>query len=259
MDPFSLIPKRFASTKLDGPQFIDPSTTTDAAPPSDFVSDLDLTSSSLDGITTESLTQGIDEHFGFLKQLGLDFGWGPTAVYETILESVHLATGTPWWGSIMLTALLLRVAFLPLVIRAADTAARVATLKPLTEPINERMKEAKATRDMEALNVATQELRQLYQRGNIKIIRMFFPALGQGLIGYGSFRLLRNMASLPVPGLDEGGLLWLNDLTVGDPFFVLPMITGLGIHLTFKVCNSIWRHHHYDLHLYRQEVRLEQG
>lgn len=188
---------------------------------------------------TEIDPQIIVEHFGFLKQLGLDFGWGPTAVFETILESVHLVAGTPWWGSILLTVLLLRGVFFPLFVRGADASARLAAIKHLTDPLNAMMKIARVTRDVQAVNNITSELKGLYRAADIKLSRMFIPTIGQGLLGYGSFRLLRNMSSLPVPGLDESGLLWVKDLTVADPYFILPAATGICLHLMFKVCKSI--------------------
>lgn len=235
---FNSVSRRFASTKLDAPPNINgASSTADAAPLSDFTSD--FTSSSLDGLPTEIDPQAIVEHFGFLKELGLDFGWGPTAVFQTILESVHLVTGTPWWGSILLTVLLLRGVFIPLFLRGADASARLAAVKHLTDPISARMKIAKMTRDIEGVNAATRDLKQLYTAANIKLSRVFIPTIGQGLLGYGSFRLLRNMAALPVPGMDESGLLWIRDLTVSDPYFILPAATGIFLHWMFRVCKSI--------------------
>lgn len=175
-----------------------------------------------------------------------------------MLESVHLVTGAPWWGSILLTALLVRGLFLPLFIRGADTSARLAVMKPHSEPISARMKIAKATRDREGMNIAGRQLADLYQASGVKVSRMFVPAIGQGVVGYGSFRLLRNMATLPVPGLDESGLLWIKDLTVPDPYFLLPLAMGYCLHWTFKVCKSIWRRYQYDLPVYSEGASSEE-
>lgn len=45
-------------------------------------------------------------------------------------------------------------------------------------------------------------------------------------ISFGMFRLCRGMAGLPVPSLETGGALWFQDLSVADPFFILPVITA---------------------------------
>lgn len=157
---------------------------------------------------------------------------------ETVLESVHLAAGLPWWGSILLTSLLLRVVFLQPMIRASDTSARLATIQPHLIPMKARMTAAKAARDYEAVKLVAMEMRQLSKVAGVQTWRLILPFLGQAPLGYGSFRLLNGMAALPVPGMDEGGLLWLTDLTVSDPYFILPAVTALSLHWMMKVCHN---------------------
>lgn len=169
--------------------------------------------------------------------MGLDFGWGPTALIEYLLEHVHIYTATPWWASIILTALAVRIVLLKPYIDAADVSARAATIAELLKPVKARMDAAKATKDQAALMQAYEELRSLYRVAGIKMWKMAVPLL-QLPIGYGTFRLLSRMAALPVPGLEDGGFLWLKDLTISDPYCILPALTGLGIHLTFKVGNA---------------------
>jgi YidC/Oxa1 family membrane protein insertase len=94
---------------------------------------------------------------------------------------------------------------------------------------------------MEALRLASADMKQLYKAADIKISRLFLPLLVQGPLGFGTWRLLNGMAALPVPGMDEGGLLWVKDLTVSDPYLILPMVTGLAFFWTFKVCKlALW-------------------
>jgi len=45
---------------------------------------------------------------------------------------------------------------------------------------------------------------------------------------------MKAMAALPVPGLDQGGFLWLMDLTIPDPYYVLPVLTSVTMFYTFK-------------------------
>lgn len=53
--------------------------------------------------------------------------------------------------------------------------------------------------------------------------------------GFGTFILLRGMANLPVPGLEHGGLLWFHNLTVPDPFLILPLATSAVLHWVLRV------------------------
>ena len=199
----------------------------------------DLTPTSLDSITSSDFSP-TTEHIGYLKELGLDYGWGPTAFIETLLEHVHIYTGTPWWATIVITALLVRLSLLKAYIGAADTAGRLAVLTPHLEPVKARIAAARAVQDQQALMIATEELRGMFKKANVKMLKLAVPLI-QVPLGYGTFRLMRGMAALPVPGLDEGGFLWLKDLTVADPYSILPIVTGFAFYYTFRVSTIIDR------------------
>ena len=168
----------------------------------------------------------------------MDYGWGPTAFVEYLLEHVHVYSATPWWASIILTALIVRLALLKGYIGAADVSARVATITDLQKPIKARLDAAKAARDTVAMVQATQDLRGLHRQAGIQLWKLAVPLI-QVPIGYGTFRLLKGMAALPVPGLEDGGLLWIKDLTISDPYMILPATTAVAIYYTFKVRGSI--------------------
>ncbi len=195
-----------------------------------------FTTSPLDGISkiTTSDLASIPERIGYLKDLGLDYGWGPTAFIETLLEHIHVYTGTPWWASILLTALAVRIALIKPYIAAADVSARAAAVQPITAPIREKMMAAQRAGDQQRMLMARQELIAIHKRAGIQMYKAFVP-LVQVFLGFGTFRLFRGMATLPVPGLETGGLLWLKDLTVRDPYFILPVVTAGAFYLVMRV------------------------
>ena len=45
---------------------------------------------------------------------------------------------------------------------------------------------------------------------------------------------LRGMAYMPVESLETGGFLWITDLTMSDPYCILPMVTGCTTFLQLK-------------------------
>ncbi|KAI9791637.1 MAG: Mitochondrial inner membrane protein oxa1 [Peltula sp. TS41687] len=198
--------------------------------PGDTFSHPDLDSATR--LSTEDLAS-IPEQIGYLKALGLDFGWGPTAMMQWLLEHIHIWMGTPWWLSIALSALALRLAFFKLYVDAADTSGRMAAMKPLTQGLLNKMKQAQVERDTPTVLRIKSEMNSVYARAGIKVWKAFIPAI-QIPFGYGSFRLLRNMSALPVPGLETGGLLWLRDLTIPDPWFGLPILTGMMFYRNLK-------------------------
>ncbi|KAI9829674.1 MAG: hypothetical protein M1819_006045 [Sarea resinae] len=183
--------------------------------------------SSIDAITSDDIAS-IPEHIGYLKELGLDYGWGPTAFIEYMIEHVHVYSGTPWWASILITVAVVRLAMLKPTMDATDTSARLAAAKPFIEPVKERMMAASRSGDRAATMVARAEMSQIHQKAGIQTWKAFVPLL-QVPLGFGTFRLMRGMATLPVPGLETGGLWWATDLTVADPYFILPVATGLAM------------------------------
>lgn len=49
---------------------------------------------------------------------------------------------------------------------------------------------------------------------------------------------IREMTSLPVQSLQNGGIMWFTDLTVPDPLYVLPFITMSTLLATIEVVFS---------------------
>lgn len=176
----------------------------------------------------------IPEQIGYLKAMGLDYGHGPTAMMEWILEHVHVLAGTPWWASIALTALLVRIACLYPNFMGTDNAAKMAIVAPLAKPLMEKMKESSRLGDTAETMKIRAELQMMNKRAGVKYWKALVPLI-QAPIGFGTFFLLRGMANLPVPGLETGGLLWFSNLTIPDPYFILPLATAGVLHYVLRV------------------------
>lgn len=179
----------------------------------------------------------VPEHIGYLKSLGLDYGWGPTGLMEWTLEHVHVLSGTPWWVSISLTALLVRgVLFYPY-IGAAENGARMSATSHLTKPIMEKSKEAMLAGDETTSQQLRAELMRINKRAGIAYWKSFAPML-QIVPGMGTFFLLKAMANLPVPGLETGGALWFYNLAIPDPYLLFPIMTATVLHWLLRVSST---------------------
>jgi len=152
-----------------------------------------------------------------------------------LLEYIHVYTALPWGASIALTALVLRLATIPLYIKAADTNARTLALTPLTAPLTARISAARASGDQTAMMAAMQEQFALRKRAGVKFRHTFYPMLAQSVIGFCGFRLLRACVALPVPEFRDQGMLWLSDLTVPDPYALLPLAMAGCMHLVVRL------------------------
>lgn len=65
---------------------------------------------------------------------------------------------------------------------------------------------------------------------SIIIIELF-----QVPIIYSVYRGLKGMAQTPVESMKEGGLWWFSDLTVPDPFYVMPAMACTTLLLVIEV------------------------
>ncbi|KAK3685254.1 60Kd inner membrane protein-domain-containing protein [Podospora appendiculata] len=213
-----------------------------AAPSAAAVPDVgaDLASSSTDLSSLVDLSGSdllnMPEQIGFLKALGLDYGWGPTAVMEYALEHIYIYTGLPWWASIAVLAVGLRIAIFKPSLDATVQSQKLQDLRknPRYEAATEAVKEAAMkTKDQFAMMAARTELRNMNRAAGFKMWKTLIPMINIP-IGYGMFRLMKGMAALPVPSLESGGFLWFPDLTVADPYFVLPIVTAVFVALGFK-------------------------
>ncbi|KAF3056506.1 Mitochondrial inner membrane protein OXA1 [Daldinia childiae] len=182
-------------------------------------SDLDLTS-----------VLDIPEQIGYLKNLGLDFGWGPTSCCEWVLEHLYIYTGMPWWATIAAVAAVWRLAMFWPTLTASKHSALIQQLErnPVYAKAKEEFNEAAwKTRDRVAQMRASEKMMRLKKETGASTLRMF-ATFWTVPFSFGMFRLLRGMAALPVPSLETGGFAWFTDLTVYDPYYILP-ITSIAL------------------------------
>ncbi|KAF3479494.1 inner membrane protein OXA1 [Arthroderma uncinatum] len=175
----------------------------------------------------------IPKKIGYLKELGLDYGWGPSSMVEFLLENLHIMGGLPWWGASIAAAIIIRAALFKSILSASEVSSKLQVIKPLATPIRERMLKCARESDNVGALKAKQELAVLNEQHNVKPWKAFVPLL-QVPFGFGCFRVLRGMSALPVPGLDNESFLWIPTVTMGDPYYILPIATSAMMYLALK-------------------------
>jgi YidC/Oxa1 family membrane protein insertase len=193
---------------------------------------------SADPVKTEA---GIDptqliDHAGQLRELGLDYGWGMTTTIEKLIETIYLQSGWGWAGSIMATTLAVRFGMFFLQALSSDKMAAMAAMKPVTQPIQEKLDAAIARGDNQQVQLLRMQQAQVMKPFIGGSVAMFGLMGVQMWVGISAFRLLRAMGDLPVPGMTKDGFLWFGDLSTHDPYYLLPITTSAIMYTIFKVC-----------------------
>ena len=193
-----------------------------------------LSSLSSPATDAASILEHAPQTMGYLKSLGIDFGFGTTTVVQSLLESVHVFSGMPWWASIMATVLLVRVVQFPGYCKMSSTAARMKEVQPVLNPLMTKMKLAQKRGDMQEIMQHRQEMQRILGVAGVNRWWLGFP-FAQIPVFYGFYKILYNMAEIPVPALTTGGLAWFADLSVADPTHLLPLAASglIGLQIAF--------------------------
>lgn len=152
---------------------------------------------------------------------------------------MHVWGGLPWWASIVGLSLATRIVMARPALVAQQEGVKMNKMRadPMFAALNEKWMTALAVAgstsqaDMMQLRLQMNLVRERY---GVKMWKMFLPML-QAPIAFGGFRLLTGMNALPVPGLDAAGTLWFTDLTMPDPYMILPCVSTIMMFFSIKV------------------------
>lgn len=99
----------------------------------------------------------------------------------------------------------------------------------------DEMEAAKRAGDEEKASQLKMKQGLIMKEVGADLFKSMYTPLAQMVLGFGAFRCLRGMSSLPVPGMTTEGWLWFADLTVADPLYILPVATAASMFVVIKV------------------------
>jgi YidC/Oxa1 family membrane protein insertase len=139
-----------------------------------------------------------------------------------LLEHVHGIVGN-WGFTIIIVTLLLKLLFYPLSEASGRSMAKMKALAPRLNTLRETYKD-----DREKLNRAMMEL---YQREKVNPLAGCLPMLIQIPVFLAFYWVLRDSVEIRQAPF----MLWINDLSARDPFFVLPAIMAGAMFVQYKL------------------------
>lgn len=162
------------------------------------------------------------------ESLGLG-GYTPIGLIQNALEWLHISANFPWWGTIVIATLIGRLAMFPLVINTQRHAAEMAKYMPLVQEKQQLLTEARQCGDHYQSAIYANELYVLMKEKGLSPFKSMRTALIQAPLFISFFLSLREMANLPVESFKTGGLWWFTDLTLPDPYYILPVVMGITL------------------------------
>jgi YidC/Oxa1 family membrane protein insertase len=140
----------------------------------------------------------------------------------TGLDWVHKILGNWGWSIVVVTALI-KLVFFPLSQASGRSMAKMRAVGPRMKQIQENFKD-----DREKLGRAMMEL---YKKEKINPLAGCLPMVVQIPVFISFYRVLLESVEMRQAPF----LLWINDLSSRDPFFVLPLLMGGAMFAQFKL------------------------
>jgi len=168
--------------------------------------------------------------------LGLNSLWPPGRA-QWLMEHIHNDLDIPWWTTIIIMTCIIRLITVKFVILSQKNTAKMTNNMPETQALQAKVTDAKHRGDLYDQAKYTMELQKIIkdpERG-VNPLASMAPLMVQMPFFIGMFLGLRGMANLPVESMTNGGLAWFTDLTVMDPYYVLPAIMATSIFFQFKL------------------------
>ncbi|EDK47586.1 conserved hypothetical protein [Lodderomyces elongisporus NRRL YB-4239] len=210
---------------------------TDAASSSEISDKLVSFSDLADKVPVTSLHS---DQLGYLKSIGMGQGWGPTAIIENLLEICHVYTGLPWWGTIAVVTVGIRVVLFPLYVRASANATKMSKVKPQLDQIMKEIKEDDSDSVQNKMKLLEKRKRLLKENG-ISTMASLAPIV-QLPFAYGFFQALRKMANHPVEGFEDQGIWWFENLSAVDPYVGLQAIAAVAVIVVVRMGGETGQH-----------------
>jgi len=149
------------------------------------------------------------------------------------VEHIHLFVGVPYWESILIVTVAMRVLLFPIAIKTVQSSSRLACMKPEMAKLNELMNNDPNKSDPNVMKNYQAEMKGLMVKHKVNPIRAMLWPFSQFPIFIGFFIALREMgAQLDVA---NGGAFWFPDLGAADPMYILPVLNALSFLVMIEI------------------------
>ncbi|MEZ4870989.1 MAG: membrane protein insertase YidC [Bdellovibrionales bacterium] len=157
----------------------------------------------------------------------IDFGWFSFLAKPilSLLKLVHEVFEN-WGVSIIILTILVRLVILPLHMQSYKSMKNMSKVSPLIKEINQKYKD-----DVQTKN---QKLMEVYKENKINPLGGCLPMLLQFPVFIALYQVLGNSIEL----YQAPFILWVDDLSMKDPYYVLPVLMGITMFIQMRITPS---------------------
>ena len=151
-----------------------------------------------------------------------------TNIFGGILEFFY-SLGIPWWLGIVLLTAIVRSLLFPLTAKQVKSMRAMQDLKPEMDKLKAKYKDNKQKQQ--------EEIMKLYQERQVNPLGGCLPILVQMPIFITMYYVIRSFDQTH-PSFASGGILWFKDLTVADPYYILPILSAVTMFAATQFTSS---------------------
>ena len=142
-----------------------------------------------------------------------------------VLLYFHTTLGAAWWLSIAMLTVVVRSLLFPLTVKQVKNMRAMQDLKPEMDRIRAQYRDNRQKQQEETM--------KLYQERKVNPLGGCLPIVVQMPVFIGMYYVIRHFGGIPgrmppeYPSFRDGGILWFQDLSHMDPYYILPVISAL--------------------------------
>ncbi|EFO24435.2 hypothetical protein LOAG_04051 [Loa loa] len=170
-----------------------------------------------------------------VKEYELFSWWSPASWFRLALEYMHFNIDLPWWLTVICATISLRLLMIFVPIASHRLMGRVQLHKKEIDEFKEKMESAQRSGNFLQTMEAQKELKDFLKTKDIKLYRQFMFMSLNGAIFMTQFIAVKKLADVSFPGMSTGGLYWFKDLTMPDPYYLLPLVSAITVAAVFKI------------------------
>lgn len=164
--------------------------------------------------------------------------WWPSDQALIALNWINETAGVPCYSySIIGTTLAFRFLLFPLFVKGQRNSSRMAHCQPELKKLMEQMDKGKGKGgvDQAAQLRYTQQVKALFKKYDCSMLGSLVAPLASAPLFMSFFFGLKNAPEIFPELLSTGGMLWFPDLTVPDPYVIMPVLSATTFLLMTEV------------------------
>ena len=150
----------------------------------------------------------------------------PPDLILSAIENLHMAAQIPYWHSIVLLTIGMRVCLFPMGVKMAQSSARMAAVRPLLTAVTDAMKRDPQGNSAARKKQYSEQSKALLKQYQVNPFLSLAMPIIQLPIFMSAFFALKKMGEY-FPGAETGGISIFTDLTAADSTMIFPVVNSI--------------------------------